>query len=226
MASIRKVVFANSQIYHIFNRGVERRVVFTNKREYDRMLRVMRYYRFAHVPMRYSRFAELPDAEQFTILQKLSETAILEVKILAYCLMPNHFHLILKQENTEGISRYVSNISNSYSKYFNTKHHRIGPLFQGAFKAIWIETDEQLVHLSRYIHLNPITSFLVKEKNLDMHIWSSLPEYLSTESKNILSDPSIILGIYGSKSKYKDFVHDQIQYAQQLEKIKHLMIEE
>ena len=226
MVSIRKVIFANNQIYHIFNRGVERRNVFTNKREYDRMLGVMRYYSFADVPMKYSLFIESTDLDQSYVIDKLRKKGVREIKIIAYCLMPNHFHLILRQEIIGGISRFISNVSNSYCKYFNTKHNRVGPLFQGAFKAVWVETDEQLVHLSRYVHLNPISSFLIKEKDLDTYFWSSLHEYLSKDSIETLSDPSIVLDIYGKDSRYREFVHDQIHYSQELEKIKHLIIEE
>jgi putative transposase len=175
--------------------------------------------------MKYSRFVELPDKERVKILDALKIKGQLEVKILAYCLMPNHFHLMLRQENDGGITRFVSNFCNSYGKYFNTKYNRMGPLFQGAFKAIRVETDEQLIHLSRYIHLNPVTSFLVKEELLDDYPWSSLAEYLEKVETGI-TDPSIVLGSFGSVKSYQKFVHDQVDYAQELEKIKDLALED
>ena len=135
--------------------------------------------------------------------------------------MPNHFHLLLKQATNTGISRFVSKFCDSYSKYFNIKHDRVGPLFQGPFKAVRVESEKQLIHLSRYIHLNPIASFLIKESELDSYPWSSLPEYLAPLG-NTLSNPRFIGELFKSPSKYRDFVHNHIDYAQKLEHIKHL----
>ena len=80
--------------------------------------------------------------------------------------MPNHFHLLLKQTIDNGISHFLSKFTNSYTKYFNTKYNRVGPVFQGVFKSVHIESDEQLMHLSRYIHLNPVVSAVVEKQNL------------------------------------------------------------
>lgn len=225
MASKRQIILATGEIYHLFNRGVERRVVFTNKREYQRALDVIGYYRFADLPMRFSRLMELTVEEKAKVVDLLKSKGQVEVKVLAFCLMPNHFHLLVKQEKDDGISRFISNISNSYSKYFNTKHKRLGPLFQGAFKAVRVETDEQLIHLSRYIHLNPVSSSMVKEESLGSYPWSSLPEYLERINEGI-TDSSIVLNNFGSIKSYRKFVYDQIGHAKELEKIKHLTLEE
>lgn len=85
------------------------------------------------------------------------------LEIISYCLMPNHFHLLVKQVIDHGIVKCLNNFSNSYTRYFNIRHDRVGPLFQGRFKAVRIETDEQLLQVSRYIHLNPVASSLIEE---------------------------------------------------------------
>ena len=224
MSSNRNVVLATEEIYHIFNRGVERRPIFTDKWEYRRALDTMSYYRFLEPPIRYSKYIILEEKWRVQLLKALL-TSRLQVDILAFCLMPNHFHLLLKQTANAGISRFVSKSCDSYSKYFNIKHDRVGPLFQGPFKAVRVESEEQLIHLSRYIHLNPISSFLIKKTELNSYPWSSLPEYLAPQ-KNTLSNPKFIGELFKSPSKYRDFVHNQVDYAQKLEHIKHLVFDE
>jgi putative transposase len=109
------------------------------------------------------------------------------VDIIAYSLMPNHFHLLLKQNKEKGVATYVANFVNAYTKYFNTKHERSGPLFQGVFKAVYVETDEQLVHLTRYIHLNPVASSLIAQEHLPTYQWSSYPAYLATTENDLVA---------------------------------------
>src|SRR3989344_6023360 len=134
--------------------------------------------------------------------------------------MPNHFHLLVKQLQENGISKTLSNFANSYAKYFNTRNNRNGPLFQGIFKAVRVESNEQLLHLSRYIHLNPIVSFVTKEENLEDYVWSSLKEYLNTPIKGFCKK-DYILSQFKSIDEYKKFIKDQISFAKELEKIKH-----
>ncbi len=225
MASIRPLIFANCEIYHIFNRGVERRNIFTNTKEYKRALEVMKYYRFTNPFPRYSQFINLNNDRRNDILESLYTRNQIEVQIIVYCFMPNHFHFLLRQETEGGISRFISNFSNSYSKFFNTKHQRVGPLFQGPFKAVRMENHEQLIHLSRYIHLNPVSSYLVKENYLDNYNWSSFHEYLNITQESFVNK-SIVMTGFKDTDDYRKFVHDQINYARELEKIKHLTYEE
>lgn len=222
MTTYRKIVLADGQFYHVYNRGVERRTVFTNNWEFKRALNILKYYRFANLPIRFSYLLKLAEDERVKILQDLNRTNNKSVEIIAYCLMPNHFHFLLKQLQANGISRFVSNYTNSYTKYFNTKHERVGPLFEGIFKAVLVETDEQLIHLSRYIHLNPVVAFIVRD--FEDYPWSSLQEYLNPNFESIC-DKDAVLNFFGSKSVYKKFLLDQIVYAKELEKIKHLILE-
>jgi len=117
-------------------------------------------------------------------------------------------------------------LQNSYTKYFNFKRKRIGSLFQGIFKAIRVETDEQLIHLSRYIHLNPYSSYIVKSiKDLKTYPWSSLPDYLGKQKYPFLKK-KFILDFFKSKRDYQEFVFNQADYQKELEKIKHLTWED
>jgi len=138
--------------------------------------------------------------------------------------MPNHFHILLKQETENGTFVYMSRVINSYVKYINTKHKRVGPLFQGVFKAVLVETDEQLLHLSRYIHMNAYASGIVSEKSLFSYPWSSLSAYCNDQPSFV--DKTFILSNFRSISDYKKFISDQTNYAKELEAIKHLILEE
>lgn len=224
MATNRSLVFATGEIYHVFNRGVERRPLFTSKREHERFIELLKYYRFSPVPMRYSDFRVLPDPARENIWRSLNDRGDVEVEILAYCLMPNHFHLVLRQRKEGGISRFLSHISNSYAKYFNTKHRRVGPLFQGAFKAVHIETDQQLLHVTRYVHLNPVTSFLIQEGKLDTYPWSSLSEYVAKTPSGFCAT-EWVKEFFKKPSGYQSFVHDHVTYAKTLANIEHLALD-
>lgn len=119
----------------------------------------------------------------------------------------------------------MSNFQNSYARYFNTKSKRISPLWQGQFKAVRIEDDNQLLHISRYIHLNPYTSFVVKNlKALLQYQWSSLSEYLNPATGGICSK-EIILSQFGNLDDYQKFILDQADYQRRLEGIKHLILD-
>lgn len=225
MPTNRKCVFANDEVYHIFNRGVEKRPTFTDKRELDRGIKTLDFYRFANLPLKLSKFLVLPEVERIKFTQDLYGNYEKLVEIVCYCLMPNHFHFLVKQIKKGGVSTFAANFTNSYTKYFNTKHERVGPLFQGLFKAVRVESDEQLIHVSRYIHLNPVSSFLINPEQLENYQWSSYLEYLSV-TENKITDRGIVLDMFSSREEYKKFILSQADYARQLEQIKHLTLEE
>lgn len=224
MVTNRQVLLTNDHFYHIFNRGINRQPVFTTKKEYERTQDTLEYYRFASLPVRQSKFLVLPEKERALLWENISSRNSTLVDILAYCLLPNHFHFLLRQNKNDGISRFLSNFTNSYTKYFNTKHKRTGPLFTGTFKSVLVESDEQLIHLSRYIHLNPTTSFLVKPEVLKEYPWSSYSCYFEKENNNVI-ETETILSYFKSKKKYEEFVMDQASYARELELIKHVSLD-
>jgi putative transposase len=223
MSSNRKIAFANNEIYHVFNRGVEKRKTFTNNKEFMRAKNTLEYYRFANLPLRFSHFVKLDKNTQSFALNRIH---LLEkyIEIQAFCFMPNHFHFLLKQIKTNGISKFMANFTNSYTKYFNTKHDRVGPLFQGLFKAVHIEKDEQLIHVSRYIHLNPVSAFLIESKDLQHYAWSSYRDYVNTQS-NLIVENKTVLEFFKSQKQYEQFVLDQVDYARTLEAIKDVIFD-
>lgn len=212
------------EIYHIVNRGVGSQPIFLTKRDCQRYLEALIYYQNKQVPVKYSRFRQLSSRERSAILNQLSGKKKFWVEILAYCLMPNHTHLLLKQIEDKGISKFIANLTNSYVRYFNTKNQRKGPLFQGRFKAVLVEDEEQLAHVSRYIHLNPYSSFKVKTlSEVEAYPFSSLREYL--DNTNGICQKETILANFKSNKDYERFVLDQANYQRELDQIKHLFLE-
>ena len=222
----RKVIFANKEIYHIINRGVASEEIFLNKRDYERALEVIDYYQY-NPSLSFSHYNRMLTGEKKEYFKGLKQNNAPIVEILAYCLMPNHFHLLLRQLQDKGISIFLRNLQNSYAKYFNTKNRRLGPLFQSMFKAIRVETEEQLIHLSRYIHLNPSSAYLVEFEKMETYKWSSLPEYVGLKEHG-LSSPDFVLGLdyfRNHKETYRKFVLNRAEYQRNLQKIKRLTLE-
>jgi len=224
VASKRGLLFVNDFVYHIFNRGVERRPLFTTNQEYDRFVMLLGFYRYQKPPLSFSHFRLLSTPDRDGFMKKLGDTPH-SIDILAYALMSNHFHLLVRQRQENAITQTLANISNSYAKYFNIKHHRVGPLYQGPFKAVHVETDQQLLHLSRYIHINPVVAGTMTQAELLSSARTSFPEYLRHAGTSFI-DIKPILSYFVSPQSYKIFVFDQIAYGKELEKIKHLSLEE
>lgn len=209
----RIIPFVDGEYYHVFNRGVAKMQIFNSFYDYNHFVKTMIYYSIEGPKPRFSIFT--PTTLTLNINKKI-------VNIICYCLMPNHFHFLLRQIRKGGITEFVSKLSNSYTKYINIKNKRVGPLLQGNFKAIHVETNEQLLHLSRYVHLNPLVSYLVKD--LDSYKWSSYPEYVNL-TNNAICDKKIILDQFKSSGEYKQFVLDQESYGKKLEAIKHQLLD-
>lgn len=221
MASPRRTPLVTNEYYHIFNRGVARMPTFLSKRDYKQALLSILFYNNAHSKISLSRFKKFSTEEQIKFYTSRVESEKL-VQVVAFCLMPNHFHFLLQQLQENGISKFLSQFTNSYTRYFNTTHNRVGPVYQGVFKSVHIETDEQLVHLSRYIHLNPIVSNVIHAEELETYQWSSFSEYLNRPNKK---SANIVLQQFRDSQDYKDFVLDHVTYAKELHRIKHLLLE-
>lgn len=210
----RIIPLVNGEIYHIYNRGSEKRNIYTQPRDYKRFKKTFYYYQFSGPKPRLSLFT----TSKLSTFQPSKDKKLVEV--LIFCLMPNHFHFMVKQLKDNGISIFLSQLQNSYTRYFNTKYNRVGPLLQGAFKAVLVKTEEQLIHLSRYIHLNPVVSGICQKP--EDYNWSSFNEYTTTES---LCSTSLVLNLFSSKESYVEFTKDQIDYGMTLEIAKHQLID-
>lgn len=194
--------FEDGGYYHIYNRGNRKQQIFVRYRDYERFLKKVVEYKKKYA-----------------------------LEVLAYCLMPNHVHFLFQQLTANAISKFMSDLCNSHSRYFNVKYEMVGSLFQGRFKAKRVEKDEYLVHLSRYIHLNPVGLFhMVSKKSFEQLLqykWSSLPAYLLRSNDEIVNVQSI-LQYFSTKdpvADYKEFVESNIQLKTD-PTIEHLVFEE
>jgi len=221
----RLTPLVTGEYYHIFNRGVNKQPIFFNVRDYRRAVDQMRFYSYSTKKPKYSRFLTFSVTRRLSILSLLEKDNKKLVEIICYCLMPNHFHLLLRQKEDGGISNYMRLVQNSYTRYVNTAHDRTGPLLQGQFKAVRIEDNSQLLHLSRYIHLNPYTSYIVKDiPSLTTYTFSSFLEFQNKAIKPICNK-DIILTQFSKDTSYNKFVEEYAAYQRTLSQIKHLLLE-
>lgn len=211
--------FVTGSYYHVFNRGVAKQTLFHNDGDYRRFLETLSFYLEASPINRLSIAKKNPKFDATL----LDEPQCSLVEIVAYCLMPNHFHLIVRQMIDNGLSTYTRRAFNSYTRYYNTRYDRVGTAFQGTFQAVLINSDEQLLHVTRYVHLNPFVAKLV-DIPVDFP-WSSLNAYFRGMDWR-LCHPSLVLQLAGSSSAYKEFVHDYAEYAQTLSDLKKHLIDE
>lgn len=221
----RSVVFANNEIYHVFNRSIAREDIFAqNQKVYlNKALEIITFYRFAQ-KIKLSRFKQLSAELKKQYLDAVGTTTPL-VEIYAFAFMPNHYHFLLKQIKDKGIVTFISNFQNSFAKIFNLQNNRNGALFQNAFKAKRVTNDEQFIHVSRYIHLNPVTSYIIEFDKLASFKWTSFPDYAgNNQASFIMSD--FLLKMFGSREKYIKFVADQVAYQRTLAEIKSLIIDD
>jgi putative transposase len=219
----REVPLVSQEYYHIFNRGVAKQTTFSSPCDYRQATLDLNYYRFLHPPLKLSRLKQLEKCHYQDAWNSLLVGGKKLVEIVCYVFMPNHWHILLRQETDGGIAKFVSNFSNSYTRYYNTRHTRVGPLFQGSFKSVLVETEEQLLHVSRYIHLNPVSSGIIKLEDLANYQWSSYPHYQSRNPQ--VFNSTLILKSFSHPSDYTKFVHDQVDNAEKLFIIKDQVID-
>jgi REP element-mobilizing transposase RayT len=190
--SYRKVSFRAGHCYHLYNRGVNRGPIFFCDENWAFFIRRLRHY--------------------FTPRH---------ADILAYCLMPNHYHLLVRLKTDELSRRVMQPLSVSYTKAINKQQRRVGPLFQGPFQAIWVDRDAYLTHLSRYIHWNPVTAGLVKGP-ADW-AFSSYRDYAGLRA-GTLPATDLVLSQFTSRQAYQSFV--ECYDDEHAIKIDHLLFDE
>ncbi len=203
---MRNLVFTNGEFYHIYNRGTDKRRVFLQNKDYERFILGMKLFNSLEPINHFNRLlAEVsPRPNRPEAL----------VKIVAYCLMPNHFHLILEQVQENGISKYIQKLLTGYTMYFNKRYERSGVLFQGVFKSKHIKDNSYLLHLTRYIHLNPVEAITpnchdmqLLNRLLNKFKWSSYFDYIGIrQGESIVDNSEIVLNQFKNKKKYRDFV--------------------
>jgi len=190
-------------IYHVYNRGINKQDIFLDKKDYAMFMFYLKLY--------LKKSEDIKDIDIQKRAYLLRKNFYERIDLVSFCLMPNHFHLIIKQRGEKDIADFMKCLMTNYSMYCNKRHNRVGTLFQGRYKAVLIKNDEYLLHLSRYIHLNP----LAKGLSLGKYDYSSYQSYLGLKNLKWLNT-NLILDYFDNHNQhisidndtYKSFVEN------------------
>lgn len=202
---MRNTTFAENEFYHIYNRGVDKRSIFPNIEDIERFLEGMNLFNntnsIGSLSRLTTRYEHRDPAKNIPNEDRL-------VRVAVYCLNPNHFHLILEQVAEHGIERFMHKLGMGHSKYINAKYKRSGALFQGSFKAIHIDSNEYLLHVSAYVNLND----RVHNYRHGVSTRSSWKEYTTNnEGGPNFCKKDTILEQFKNKESYKKFAEDTLE---------------
>lgn len=212
----RKRYFRAGEFFHICNKSISNFKILNDENNCHRFIRALGYYNSLTQEINLGNYLK-KDENFYPDLLIPNEDPL--VKYISFCLMPDHYHLLVKVLKDDCLSKYISNIENSFSRYFNLRFNRKGPLWQSRFKAVRIKNNEQLLHVCRYININPTTSELVE--NPEDWQFSSYKNII-TDSKylSILTEISI-----RNKEDFKIFAENNIDYQRRLKFIKKMVLE-
>ncbi len=196
---MRKTPFVENEYYHIYNRGVDKRVLFQDDFDFERFIESINKFNVVNpIGSIY--------ALHFKKREEVVETPLVE--FVCYCIIPNHYHFLLRQVSENGISKFMKRLNGGYTNYFNDKYDRCGALFQGVFKSKHIDSNEYLLHLSSYINLNYKVHKLRNET--PKFVKSSWDEYMSSSIKGFCNK-DMILGQFNSVIEYKKFAESSLK---------------
>lgn len=230
---MKRPQFTNGEIYHVYNRGVEKRNVFQDKKDYFRF--IYNLLEFNDKTPAQNLFYKLSYLQTYEVgLRKLTQKCL--VDILAFCLMPNHFHLLLQQKQQGGITKFMRKLGTGYTNYFNQKYERVGHLFQGKFKAKLIKQRAHFIYLPFYIHLNPLDliapewrkgklkNFREAVRFIKTYRWSSYHDYVGKKNFPSITQRNLILNFFHGPEYFQK---ESINWLKNpsLEKISDLILE-
>ncbi len=212
----RKFKFSVDEYYHIYNRGTDKRVIFMDEEDRQRFSDLM----FLCNSKRNIIFRDIPIGEAYVF-----ERGDTLVDIGAYCLMQNHFHILVREKMDKGVSTFMQKLLTSYSMYFNTKYKRSGSLFEGPFRATYVNNDEYLKYLFAYIHLNPIKiidsswkengirDLATAKQYLGQYVYSSYHDYMGNKRKEgAILNKAVFPGYFGSFTEFEEFVDEWLSF--------------
>ncbi|MFH1244055.1 MAG: transposase [bacterium] len=207
-AKNRVKIYVDDSYYHIYNRGVAKCPIFEDHDDYVTFLADLKFY-LSPIPKHFKGpTLKVTKGEKtyvyFPSQQPKNHTG--KIDLVAYCLMPNHFHLCIRQTDKMSMTNFMRSLSTKYSMYFNKKYARVGSLFQGVYKAVLISQEQQFLYLTKYIHRNPLEF----AKNLSEYPYSSYRNYLGIIHQNWIHSENVLT--YFSKTNlhnsYQNFVEE------------------
>lgn len=212
---MRKVKFADGEYYHIFNRGVDKRDVFSQDSDLERFFKSMCEFN-ALEPLGGIYAASFRKDDQLRNLVSKSKKL---VSFVCYCLNPNHYHFILQQLTDRGIEKFMHRLGLGYTKYFNEKYARSGSLFQGTFKANHIDSDGYLLYASAYVNLNNKVHQMGNKP-----FKSSWKEYVQKiENADFCDDKKIVLDQFADIAAYKTFAENALVVARERKELENIL---
>ncbi|MBI3305989.1 transposase [Candidatus Nomurabacteria bacterium] len=205
---MRNIKIAPGEYYHIFNRGVNKQLIFHDSADRVRFLFLILYFQSPITFINIGRPVKSFVKHSVFNIEGVTTREIINsrfVELTSFVLMPNHFHLIIKEVEENGIARYMQRVLNSYTKYYNTKYNKSGHLFQGPYKAVHVKNNNQLLYLSAYIHRNPreLKEWQNKESS---YPWSSYQDFVNKNRFEGLLVLDIISEQFENHKEYDDFV--------------------
>jgi len=221
---MRKFEVQTGEFYHIYNRGVDKREVFLDERDYLRFLRSMREFNnnSTHEQRVYIKNKRKELSSEASELSSYIEKLPKFVEIICYCLNPNHYHFLLRQLMDGGIRMFMHKLSTGYTNYFNLKYSRSGSLFENRYKAIHVKSDSYLLWLSGYINGNAEIHKIAKAENW---VWGSYLDYIGKRG-GTLCNKKVILSQFGNVGEYRDLVNIIIKESSQgKEELKKYLLE-
>ena len=239
---MKRPQFANDSFYHIYSRGVEKRKIFLDQTDYFRFIHdLFEFNDEAPAQNIYYRLPFLKSYESYEveprkIPRKISKRTVL-VEIVAFCLMPNHFHLLLRQRRDNGTVKFMQKLGTGYTMYFNQKYRRVGGLFQGRFRAVLIEKERHLLYLPHYLHLNPLdlrmpswragtlSSPQAALKYLDSYRWSSYLDHSGGKNFPSVISTKLFQELFGTPTEYRQSLKEWLG-AMDLSEIADLALED
>jgi len=219
-AKNRYKIFVDHTYYHVYNRGVAKQKIFLDQQDYVTFLSCLKLYLTPPKPID-RRFAitlqgpTLLDKEK-TIYAPSRQPNNHEktIELVSYCLMPNHFHLMLRSIERDSMTRFMRSLATRYSMYFNKKYKRVGPLFQGTYKAVMIEKEAQFLWVTKYIHRNPLPLVKNDPTQLSTYSYSSYLNYLG-QIHQIWLHPENVLTYFSTtnpRNSYQNFIEEPLAH--------------
>lgn len=214
---MREVIVVGN-IYHCLSRGVDGRTIFTNDGD---------YLRFIHNLFEFNDAKSVSNNNYWFNTKSISlrssyieqstktEPRVLLVQLLAFCLMPNHYHLLLRPLSKGGLTLFMRRLNMGYANYFNVKYERKGALFQGRFKSVAVTNDAHFIHLPYYIHCNPLDLFTPEWREreikdykkafayLENYRWSSFPDYIGKKNFPSVTQREFLMEFFNGPEEYK-----------------------
>lgn len=207
--------FEADAMYHVYNRGVNKMDIFTDERDYAVFLSFLKYALLSNEDTKRTDEVDpslLTEAQRFNLRR---EGLADKLELVSFCLMPNHFHLLIYQHEPDAITRLMRSVATGYSMYYNKRHKRIGSLFQGVYKASHINSDMYWSHISRYIHLNPLDIGEEYKK----YKYSSY-RLFTGEANAEWVKPGLVKDGFRNTKEYEKFVKDWIPHRSDLKALK------